>query len=108
MRSVRRSTPVTLHPVPGLWVGLIFGVFEAGMLGSNAHYLGGELLILTGLYNLARTYRKRPRRPRRQSRPAPETEHDPSLTRCRPWAAHVWRAIGPILATLQFDHEQPL
>jgi putative Mn2+ efflux pump MntP len=54
-----------------LRVGLIFGVLEGGMpiaglfmgralagpLGANAHYLGGTLLILTGLYNLAQTYR---------------------------------------------------
>ncbi|MGC1731810.1 MAG: hypothetical protein WA731_03930 [Pseudonocardiaceae bacterium] len=37
MRSARRSTPVTLHPVPGLWVGLILGCALAGSLGSNAH-----------------------------------------------------------------------
>jgi putative Mn2+ efflux pump MntP len=56
-----------------LHVGLIFGVLEAGMpiaglvlgralagpLGANAHYLGGALLVLTGLYSLAQTYRSR-------------------------------------------------
>jgi putative Mn2+ efflux pump MntP len=56
-----------------LRVGLIFGVFEAAMpvaglalgraltgpLGANAHYLGGAILIATGLYNLAQTYRSR-------------------------------------------------
>lgn len=56
-----------------LHVGLIFGVLEAcmpiaglvlgralaGPLGANAHYLGGALLVLTGLYNLFQTYRSR-------------------------------------------------
>jgi hypothetical protein len=42
MQCARWSTPVTLHPVPGLWVGLILGRALAGSLGSNAHYLGGS------------------------------------------------------------------
>ena len=56
-----------------LRVGLIFGVLEAAMpvaglvlgralagpLGANAHYLGGALLVATGLYNLAQTYLSR-------------------------------------------------
>jgi manganese efflux pump family protein len=54
-----------------LRVGSIFGVLEAGMSvaglalgraltgppGANAHYLDGAILIATGLYNLAQSYR---------------------------------------------------
>jgi putative Mn2+ efflux pump MntP len=57
-----------------LRVGIVFGVFEAGMpilglalgrslastLGHAAHWIGGGLLIATGAYGLVRSIRARP------------------------------------------------
>jgi len=75
-----------------LRVGLIFGVLEAGMpvaglfvsralagpLDANAHYLGGALLILTGLYNLAQTYRsQRADDPVEPTEASPDTQQPP-------------------------------
>jgi manganese efflux pump family protein len=82
-----------------LRVGLIFGVLEAGMpvaglvlgralagpLGANAHYLGGALLIATGLYNLAQTYRSR-----RADDPVEPTEASPDT---QPAPQHAGRLL---------------
>ena len=83
-----------VDPPTRLKVGLIFGVFEAvmpvvglllgralaGPLGADAHYLGGALLIATGLYNLVQIHRSRSADSPEPTLASPETPPPTQLT----------------------------